>query len=100
MSDDGFGGGGDDYDYESGPGCVTKKKINHPLYYIKHAILDLDLMMEHSCVSFLVVWNYEYLVGGSQCRTKAMTFLQTNSRTAKLLMKRGVRTLCVPVKTV
>ena len=25
MSDDGYGGGaGDDYDYESGPGCVTK----------------------------------------------------------------------------
>jgi hypothetical protein len=33
MSDDGFGGGGgDDYDYESGPGCV-KKKINNSFVY-------------------------------------------------------------------
>ncbi len=99
MSDDGYGGGGDDYDYETGPGCVTKKKKSF-LYHIKRAILDSDLMMEHLCVSFLVVSKYEYLVGGSQSRTKAMTFLQTNSMTAKLLLKRQVRKPYVPVKTV
>ena len=51
MSDDGYGGGGgDDYDYESGPGCVTPKFFQ---FFILLFMLfsTSDLMMEHLCVS-------------------------------------------------
>lgn len=50
MSDDGYGGGGgDDFDYESGPGCVTKKNSIISLIILN---MTLDLMMEHLYVSF------------------------------------------------
>lgn len=62
MSDDGYGGGGDDYDYESGPGCVTKKKkISIPLLIMLFP--TSDIMVEHLCVSFVVPSNC-VLVGG------------------------------------
>jgi hypothetical protein len=64
MSDDGYGGGGGDYDYESGPGCVTKKEFSS-LYFINHALLNSDLMMEHLCVSFFCSVNLCILSGWS-----------------------------------
>ena len=61
MSDDGYGGGaGDDYDYESGPGCVTKKFSKIP--FVLNIISTSDLMMVHLCVSFFIVSKYLFLV--------------------------------------
>lgn len=54
MSDDGgYGGGGDDFDYESGAGCVTKK-TKFPILLIM-LFSTSDLMMEHLCVSLFVL---------------------------------------------
>ena len=65
MSDDGgYGGGGDDYDYESGPGCVYPKKFQ---FFILLIILfsTSDLMMERLCVLLLLfLSNYVFLVAG------------------------------------
>ena len=62
MSDDGYGGG-DDFDYESGPGCVTKKN-NQFLILLIILFSTSDLMMEHLCVSFFVLSNCAFSVAG------------------------------------
>ena len=100
MSDDGvgYGGGGDDYDYESGPGCVTPKNSKFLILLIMP--FSTSDLMEHLCVSFFSLCRSCVFLVHGRSRTKAMTFLQTSCQKAKFLLKRRVRKLCMSAKTV